>query len=371
MKVYRVASLIKAGVFAVGALTVMSPISALSQSGFNQEPYISIFEHCDYRGERRDIAVGDFRRMGELDFGNDSVSSIQVPRELNAVIFEHDDFKGDYARVDRDVRCFDRTWNDQVSSLKVEYRKGVQRNESRDKPTVYGGQTNERDRYQNRDNRPRDNRARAQDQQIHFSDSVNSKNLAQVVFNNRVLQQVGDRVWQVQDRRNGVSQYNEVNRDDSSVYLKNQTTGERIRIDLFVNDVTITGQNRQPQRFAITGRKAHAVSFQPPKPPINTAANEPSRRIRASCFNFKAYTDGKAGGVRFLGKDGFHRFDKKAHAGRICHNGTLGMEINKRDFDTNVTIEIEGRAFTFASGEKEDRLQNNWYRKGVKLVVGK
>ncbi len=371
MNVFRAVNLMKASVYAVTVISsALLPLSVLSQYGGSNEPYISIFEHCDFKGERRDVAVGHFRSMGELDFSNDAVSSIRVPSELDAIIFEHDDFKGDYARVSSDVRCFDRSWNDQVSSLKVEYREVVQRNQSRDRPRVYGGQTHERDRYQNRGDRSRNNHSPTQDRQIHYEDSVNSKNVAQVVFDNRVLQQVGERAWQIQGRHREVSQYNEVSRDDNRIYLKNQYTNERIRIDLFVNDVTITGRNNQPQRFAITSRKAHAVNVRPAEAPRSGEASRPDRRIRVNCFNYRAYTNGKDGGIRFHGKDGFHRFQKKPHTGRICHNGVLGMEINKRDLNTEVTVEIDGRVFKFARGEKEGRLFNNWYRKEVKLVVG-
>lgn len=360
MNVSQSKNALKAVLLSVSALNLMAVSPVWSQSSYGNEPYISIYEHCNFEGERRDIAEGEFRRMSELDFKNDAISSIKVPRELNVVIYEHDDFKGDYARVDRNVRCFDRNWNDQVSSLKVEYRDQAVQHRRGDQPTVYGG---------------KDKHSQRPDQRLHFDDSVNSKNVAQVVFDNRVLQHVGNRVWEIQDRRRGATQFDEVNRDDSSVYLKNQYTGERIRVDLFVNDVTVTRSNAPAQRFAITSRRAHAAAFQPVRPNTQPrpqpAVTEPNTRIGKECFNYRAYTDGKSGGLRFLGKEGFHRFQKKPHTGRICHKGVLGMEINKTDFDTNVTVEIEGRKFRFASGEKEDRLHNNWYRKGVKLVVGK
>lgn len=368
MKLYSAKTTLTASVLSVAAICVAASSAVWSQSRQSDEPYISIYEECGFRGERRDIAVGDFRRMSELDFYDNEISSIKVPRELDAVIFERSNFKGDYARVDRDIRCFDQTWNDQVSSLKVEYRQRGERDRSQNKPRVYGGRGDRNER----NNRSRErNRSQEQDQQIHFRDSVNSKNVSQVVFDNRVLQQVNDHQWQIHDRRRGVSQYNEVRRDDSSVYLKNQHTNERVRIDVFVNDVTISGNDRRPQRFAITNRKASQFQARPSTPAARPAANKPNTRIRKDCFNYRAYTNGKTGGVRFLGKEGFHRFQKKAHTGRICHKGVLAMEINKRNFDTDVTIEIDGRRFKFASGEKEDKLHNNWYRKGVKLTVGK
>ena len=49
------------------------------RDSYRQEAYISIYEHCDFKGERRDIAVGDFASMRELDFDNDSMSPYRFP----------------------------------------------------------------------------------------------------------------------------------------------------------------------------------------------------------------------------------------------------------------------------------------------------
>lgn len=230
----------------------------------DSEPYISIYEHCGFRGERRDISVGEFQNMRELDFGNDRVSSIQVPPELEAVIFEHDRFKGDYARIGQDVRCFDENWNDQVSSLRVKYSENRYQS---NKGPVYGG-------------RDRDSR---------------------------------DPAYGGRDRDN-------VHRD----------RGDR-----------------------------------------RVAPKSPDTRIAQRCFNYNVYTNGKSGGIRFSNGKDFYRFKERGHQGRICHRGELVVEINKRDFDTDVTLDIEGRQFKFSSGERETQYRASWYRKVIKLQVGR
>lgn len=379
MKSFRKTMTIKHTFGALVAMMVAAPVVTLAQGNYNngnqndrygQEPYISIYEDCEFRGERRDVSVGEFRNMRELDFRNDSMSSIRVPKELEAVIFQHDKFKGDYARIDRDVRCFDNTWNDEASSLRVEYTKKryeQRSNNNRNNERVYGG-NNRADT--NRSNSHRSNTNRGSDVPRTFNDGVTGKTVSQVVFNNRVLEQVNGRQWQIQSRRRGVAEYVVVRRDESNVYLENQHSSETLRIDLFTNDVTVTKPRGTQQRFAITSRKGRVASApRTQRQPV--VSREPSRRIASSCFDYRAFTSGGQGGVRFHGKDGFHRFDKKATQGRICHNGTLTMEINKTSPSTKAIVEIDGRRFVFAKGEKETSLKNNWYRKAVTLKVGK
>ena len=74
--------------------------------------------------------------------------------------------------------------------------------------------------------------------------------------------------------------------------------------------------------------------------------------------------------MRFVGKDGFYRFNKKAKTGRICHDGSLVMEMNKTAPGTRVIIEINGSRFVFEAGDSGE-LRNNWYRKSVTLLVNR
>ena len=317
-----------------------------------QEPYISIFEHCGFRGERRDIAVGQFKSMRELDFGNDELSSIKVPRELKAVIYEHDDFKGTFAKVSRDVRCFDKNWNDQVSSLKVEYSDTY-------KPSkhgkVYGG-GNSGGHYNESSQRP--------NKRIFYEDGVTGYNLTQVVFNNRVLQKIDDRTWEIKGQGQGAGVYEQVRVEENAISLKNKYSPQRIRVDLAANELSFIGHANRAQRFQIKSRSAQQD--------IGNKAQykEPSRRFKDRCLDYYVYTDGKSGSMRFSNGKDLYRFQEKGHKGRTCHKGELTIELGKRDFNTDLTLEIQGRVFKFASGEKETQYRANWYRKVIKLQVG-
>lgn len=333
--------------------------SALAQGGYGnvydapEAALVTVYEHCEYRGASRSIDVGEYRNMRSIQFGNDQMSSIKVPKGIEVTIYEDDDFHGDYARINRDLSCFDQSWNDKVSSMRISSGR-------------YG------DRYRDRSNdagRSNGRRNNGNDRSGSRDDSnVTGKNVSQVVFGSTVLQQINKKQWQLNDPRRGVSQFRETRRDDNTVYLQNDYTAERVRIDLFANDVTFTGREGRAQRYTIK-RKQAALSTPRSRPAVSRDSQ--NRRIRSDCFNFRAYTRGGNGGLRFHGKGEFYRFGKKAETGRVCHNGSLTMEISKTDPNTNVVVEIDDNRYRFDRKEKEDALKNTWYRKFVRLKVGR
>ena len=203
--------------------------------------YVIIYEHCDFKGASRSLDVGEYRRMRDIGFDNDTMSSIRVPRDFEVIIYEDDRYGGAYARIDRDIRCFDRSWNDKVSSMRVEYGGYADRPRRDDRG------------YQDEYRGPRvgDGRRYGNDSPRNYEldASVTGKNVSQVVFSNSVLQQVSKKQWQMNSPRGGVSQYRETSRDKNSVYLQNDYTAERVRIDTYANDVTFT--NRQGQAAAL------------------------------------------------------------------------------------------------------------------------
>jgi len=342
--------------------------SAVAQSNYDhrydeRRALVTVYEDCDYRGASRSIDVGEYRKMRDLKFGNDKMSSIKVPRGLEVTIYEHDKFRGDYARIDRDLSCFDYSWNDKVSSLRVASN---DRYDDRPGDSRYDGDQPGDLSY---DNPPRDDRRSSYANR--GGKNVNGENVAQVVFGTSVLQQINKKQWRMNDPRGGVSQFKETRRDNSSVYLQNDYTAERVRIDLFANDVTFTSRDGRSQRYTITRKQAALTSTPKSNDRSQASQDSQNRTIRSACFNFKAYTRGGNGGLRFHGKEGFHRFNKKAKSARVCHNGTLTMEINKTDPNTEVVIEIDGNRYFFARNEKHDAYRNTWYRKLVTLKVGR
>lgn len=337
------------------ALTLSSSAFAQIYNGYQDSnnslnDYVIVYQDCDYRGASQIVEAGNYRNMGELEFRNDSISSIRVPNGFEVTIYEDDRFDGTYARIDRDISCFDDQWNDEVSSIQVVDKTLRSRGDNRRDQPFRGNR--DRDNYENRNGLGDRN--------------VTAKNVTRVVFENRVLQQVNKQQWKIADARYGVAQYRETSRDSSSVYLHNDYTDEKIRIDLFSNDVTFVSSDGRTKRYAIQ-RKQSTLRAAP------TAQAEPkleSYRVgNNGCFRYRAYTRGGAGGLRFYGKSDFHRFSKKGHSGRICHNGTVTMEINKTSPSTEVVVEIQGRRIRFSANETPTAYKNTWYRKKVQLSV--
>lgn len=355
---------------AIASLAIFSSaVSAQSDYRGSDDRYadgVTIYEDCDFRGKSQTLRPGEYASLRQTGFGNDRVSSIRVPRGIEAVIYRDDDFRGSYARIDRDIACFDRKWNDEASSISVRELGYNQRQDDR-----YDRRDNGQ-RYEGRDydNRGRDSNRRGNNGLT--SSSVTAKNVSRVTFDGASLQQVAKKQWSYDRRRGNSTQFDEVGRDRDSVYLKNKYTAETIRIDLFANDVTVVSRDGRRQRFNIDGKNAAEVHNNRGRRNNQSVTSSPSRVFSSSCFNYRAYAKNGSGSVRFYTSNPkLVQFDNRPVTGRICHNGGLGMEIGKLDKNIDVVVELDGRPFRFAPQEKESSYLNNWYRKSVQLVVGK
>jgi hypothetical protein len=198
---------------------------------------------------------------------------------------------------------------------------------------------------------------------------VTAANVTQVVYDGVSLQQIAEKQWTMDRSRGASRQFDEIRRGSDSVYLENRYTSEKVRIDLFANDVTVVDRDGSKRRYNID-RKNAARSSSRPNPVANAPASSDHGRIRGACFDFKAYTQGGNGNLRFEGKKGLYRFNNKASTGRVCHQGKLKMGLAKTAPGTTVIVEIDGNRYTFAAGEQEHEYLNNWYRKQIYLNVG-
>lgn len=348
--------------------------AVLAQSNYRGfDDGVTIYEHCDFKGKSQTLRPGEYSSLRQTGFGNDRMSSIRVSRGVEAVIYQDDDYRGSYARIDRDIACFDRKWNDEASSISVrELGYSQRQDDAYDRGHSnqrYDRQGNaQRDDDRGYDGRNYDNRRRDSGQS---SSNVTAKNLSQVVFDGALLQQVAKTQWSYDRKRGNSTQFDELGRDRDSVYLKNQYTAETIRIDLFANDVTVVSRDGRRQRFNIDRKNAIAPDNNlggRNKPPV---ISSPSRVFSSSCFSYKVYSRNGSGSVRFFtAKPKLVQFDHRPATGRICHNGSLRMELGKRNESTDVIVELDGRQFRFAPNEQESSYLNNWYRKSVQLVVG-
>jgi len=331
--------------FLIMSLLGINNVQAQGNYYQDQQPgVVTVFEDCDFRGKGWSIPGGEYPNLERLNIGNDRISSVRVPKGMELVLYKNRKFRNSYVTIDRDVRCLNRDWNNEASSLKVEDR-------------GYQGS----DQYDNRQN-----------QNNNSNKNVTSKNVSKVVFDNRVLQKVAPKQWKMANRRYGVIEYKEVSRDRNNVYLQNKFTAEKVRIDLFSNDVTFVNRNGQSQRFVINGLQAGLSELGNNEPRNNKPHNNRKHYIQGECFNYKAYTRGGRGGVKFQGRKGSDQFDTRPFSGRWCQSDNkFAMELTKLDPNTDVIIEIQGKKYTFLANEPHDLLLNDWYRKQFILPVAK
>lgn len=78
------------------------------------------YEHCDYQGWSSSLGPGRYD-IGSMGIGNDSISSLRVPKGLRVTLFEHGGFQGRTVTFTGDVSCLvQHGFNDATSSIVVE-----------------------------------------------------------------------------------------------------------------------------------------------------------------------------------------------------------------------------------------------------------
>lgn len=87
--------------------------------GSNQYQGVTLYSDCDFSGKADSVNVGNYNSLQRFSVGNDSVSSIRVPRGLVVIIYENDNFEGEQQRIYQDVACVPKRWNDRISSIAV------------------------------------------------------------------------------------------------------------------------------------------------------------------------------------------------------------------------------------------------------------
>lgn len=78
---------------------------------------VCFYEHVNYDGDRFCLRPGERERS--LGSWNDRISSIRVFGDAEALVCQHDNYRGRCAIVDRSVRNLGRRGNDIISSIRV------------------------------------------------------------------------------------------------------------------------------------------------------------------------------------------------------------------------------------------------------------
>lgn len=82
---------------------------------------VTTYNDCNYGGFSGGLDVGDYNltALQAKGVGNDVVSSIKVAQGYKVILYSDDNFLGSSVTLTSDSSCFDATWNDKVSSIKV------------------------------------------------------------------------------------------------------------------------------------------------------------------------------------------------------------------------------------------------------------
>jgi len=341
------------------SLLLAAPISAQTYGNNDSSNYVTVYEHCDFRGAARNLPVGDYPNMRSVQLKNDSMSSFRIPPGMHLTVFQDDRYGGFSAEFDRDVACLDKGWNDQASSLKVNWSDS---------------------RGDRRDTRDRSYRGGNDD--LYTQQNVDGNNVSRIEFAGLVLEKSGQRRWQLSNPNGSNSAFREVEKNANAVYLEGANNRQQLRVDLFSNDVTIINNNGQRASYELNralraneNYRGNPRDFEEPRrdrvvrpQPVDPVRN--SGQVRGKCFDYRASSSGGGAGIRFhTGDKKFTRFSEKATRGRICHSGRLVMEIAKTSPSTIVTVEIQGVQYRFDRNEAHDSHLNDWYRKNVTLNV--
>ena len=81
--------------------------------------HITIYEHENYQGKAQSLGVGSYN-VNELTIGNDTLSSLKVPKGLVVTLYENANFYGKKMKITQDTPYVGDEFNDKTSSIKVE-----------------------------------------------------------------------------------------------------------------------------------------------------------------------------------------------------------------------------------------------------------
>ncbi|MGL5718376.1 MAG: beta/gamma crystallin-related protein [Paraclostridium sp.] len=90
----------------------------IEQQNKSREPFVSIYSDANYQGKAQPLVPG-YYNINDLYIGNDTLSSIKVPKGLVAVLYSDADFNGDSITVTSDTPYIGDYFNDKVSSIIV------------------------------------------------------------------------------------------------------------------------------------------------------------------------------------------------------------------------------------------------------------
>lgn len=83
---------------------------------------ITAYKDCNYSGFSTGLSVGDYTRADLIakGIGDDQISSLKITEGFRAILFQDDNFTGGSTVIYSNNSCLNTTWNDKVTSIRVE-----------------------------------------------------------------------------------------------------------------------------------------------------------------------------------------------------------------------------------------------------------
>lgn len=108
------------GIMSTLFLCIVTFLYALTPStAWSRNCAAIIYEHANYKGAAQCLQEGSYN-VGDLEIGNDQLSSLRVRDGNTVILFEHKNFSGRKASVSKNTPFVGERWNDIVSSIIVE-----------------------------------------------------------------------------------------------------------------------------------------------------------------------------------------------------------------------------------------------------------
>ncbi|MCD9018831.1 carbohydrate-binding protein [Parachryseolinea silvisoli] len=81
----------------------------------------TVYKDCNYSGTSTGLDAGDYNltRLQSLGIQDDDISSLRLTQGYKIILYQDDNFTGGSLVVTSDLSCFDATWNDKVTSLRI------------------------------------------------------------------------------------------------------------------------------------------------------------------------------------------------------------------------------------------------------------
>lgn len=81
---------------------------------------VTIFEHADFQGRSQELPKGRYDdALRQITIGNDTISSVRVPKGMVVRLYEHYHFQGRFIDLRKDIQAVPPFWNDRASSIIV------------------------------------------------------------------------------------------------------------------------------------------------------------------------------------------------------------------------------------------------------------